>query len=358
MLRIRTVPAVDEFVGAPNDPPDYRHTVASLWKEGDSRPEWCFVVDDGTTRVGRMGVRTSPTTSDPRWLGSLPPLEASVFGLVLPWETDPLGVGRLLLQTAGQQAGSDLPELLEMRINAAVHDAVDARVQFAEAVGIILFQEKEGWEWRDEGRPLKIPERLEWRSVDETGRERYAAVMARSGAGTLDRNDRYYWTGCGPDNWAAQMMEYLQPEDATIWLLGLDGNQAVGYVAVTRDPELVSTISHMGVVPERRGEGFVHDLLAAQAYLNIVQFVDRRLFRMGIVISALMVLLAIAFLVAARRYVAIKDYSSLAYSRVPRRRLGVGGQTAAIGFLSFVMLLSFIPYLGVALASVGVVTPP
>jgi iron(III) transport system permease protein len=97
----------------------------------------------------------------------------------------------------------------------------------------------------------------------------------------------------------------------------------------------------------------VHDLLAAQAYLNIVQFVDRRLFRMGIVISALMVLLAIAFLVAARRYVAIKDYSSLSYSRVARRRLGAAGQTATIGFLSFVMLLSFIPYIGVALASVG-----
>src|SRR5436190_2912176 len=97
----------------------------------------------------------------------------------------------------------------------------------------------------------------------------------------------------------------------------------------------------------------VHDLLAAQAYLNIVQFVDRRLFRMGIVISALMVVLAIAFLVAARRYVAIKDYSSLSYSRVGRRRLGAGGQTVALSFLSLVMLLSFIPYLGVALASVG-----
>src|SRR2546423_15149036 len=97
----------------------------------------------------------------------------------------------------------------------------------------------------------------------------------------------------------------------------------------------------------------VHDLLAAQAYLNIVQFVDRRLFRMGIVISALMVVLAIAFLVAARRYVAIKDYSSLSYSRIGRRRLGAGGQTVALSFLSLVMLLSFIPYLGVALASVG-----
>ena len=97
----------------------------------------------------------------------------------------------------------------------------------------------------------------------------------------------------------------------------------------------------------------VHDLLASQAYLNIVQFVDRRLFRMGIVISALMVALAVVFLIAARRYVAIKDYSSLSYSKVPRRRLSWLGQTGAIGFLSALMLLSFIPYLGVALASVG-----
>src|SRR3972149_37970 len=42
----------------------------------------------------------------------------------------------------------------------------------------------------------------------------------------------------------------------------------------------------------------VQDLLAVQAYLNIVQFVDRRIFRMGIVISALLVLLAIFFVLA------------------------------------------------------------
>ena len=97
----------------------------------------------------------------------------------------------------------------------------------------------------------------------------------------------------------------------------------------------------------------VHDLLASQAYLNIVQFVDRRLFRMGIVISALMVLLAVLFLFAARRYVAIKDYSSLSYSRIARRRLSPGHQVLAVGFLSLVMLASFVPYVGVALASVG-----
>src|SRR5712692_283521 len=97
----------------------------------------------------------------------------------------------------------------------------------------------------------------------------------------------------------------------------------------------------------------VQDLLAPQAYLNIVQFVDRRIFRMGIVISALMVLLAILFLLAARHYVGLKDYSSLAYSRIARRRLSPARQGLAVGFLGLVMLLSFIPYIGVTLASVG-----
>ena len=65
----------------------------------------------------------------------------------------------------------------------------------------------------------------------------------------------------------------------------------------------------------------IDDLLASQAYLNIVQFVDRRLFKMGIVISAIMVLLAIVFLIIAKKYVAIKDYSSLSYTKIERKKL-------------------------------------
>src|SRR5258705_5468271 len=97
----------------------------------------------------------------------------------------------------------------------------------------------------------------------------------------------------------------------------------------------------------------VQDLLAPQAYLNIVQFVDKRIFRMGIVISALMVLLAVFFLLAARHYVGLKDYSSLAYSRISRRRLRGLRQALAIAFLAGLLLFSFIPYVGVGLASVG-----
>jgi len=97
----------------------------------------------------------------------------------------------------------------------------------------------------------------------------------------------------------------------------------------------------------------VQDLLAPQAYLNIVQFVDRRIFRMGIVIAALLVVLAIMFVLAARQYVAIKDYSSLAYTRIERRRLGPVKRWLAVGFLALLMLVSFIPQVGVLLAAVG-----
>lgn len=97
----------------------------------------------------------------------------------------------------------------------------------------------------------------------------------------------------------------------------------------------------------------VQDLLAVQAYLNIVQFVDRRIFRMGIVISALLVVLAIVFVLAARHYVAIKDYSSLAYSKVERRRLGPVKRWLAVALLVALMVVSFIPQVGVVLAAVG-----
>jgi iron(III) transport system permease protein len=97
----------------------------------------------------------------------------------------------------------------------------------------------------------------------------------------------------------------------------------------------------------------IDNLLASQAYLNIVQFVDRRLFKMGIVISAIMVILAIVFLIIAKKYVAIKDYSSLSYSKIERKKLSPWGRVGVLVFLIVVLIFAFIPYLGVALDSFG-----
>jgi iron(III) transport system permease protein len=97
----------------------------------------------------------------------------------------------------------------------------------------------------------------------------------------------------------------------------------------------------------------IHDVLAAQAYLNIVQFVDERLFKMGIVISAIMVILAILFLILAKKYVSIKDYSSLAYSKVERRQLSPMANFLVVLFIGIVLMFAFIPYLGIGLDAFG-----
>ncbi len=97
----------------------------------------------------------------------------------------------------------------------------------------------------------------------------------------------------------------------------------------------------------------VQDLLAPQAYLNIVQFVDVRLFKMGIVISAIMVVLAVVFLIAAKKYVAIKDYSSLAYSKVERKQFSRLGDALVIFFITAVLIFAFIPYFGITLDAFG-----
>ena len=97
----------------------------------------------------------------------------------------------------------------------------------------------------------------------------------------------------------------------------------------------------------------VDDLLASQAYLNIVQFVDRRIFKMGIVISAIMVILAIVFVVIAKKYVALKDYSSLSYAQIERQKLSPLSQMGAVTFLTCVLIFAFIPYIGIGLDSFG-----
>jgi RimJ/RimL family protein N-acetyltransferase len=259
MLQVRAARSVDDLSLAGGDD-DLRPFVEEAWADGSSRPGWCFVVERDGEVVGRVGFTLEPSTSDPAWLGTLPPTELHAFGL--RWHGGP-AVGARLLAHAFRELGGLGPAHAEVRVNRRREPAHRDQVAVLASMGE-LFQEKAGFEL--DGTTLAgavLPERLRWADVDEVGVERYATIMGRCGEGTLDRNDAYYWGHCGPDNWGRQMMEYLDPDDADMWLVGFDGDDPVGYVAVASDPELVSTIEHIGVLPEARGRGYVHDLLAA-----------------------------------------------------------------------------------------------
>lgn len=263
MLRVRTVDNIDDFVGAPDDPDDYRDLVGGMWESGASRPEWCFVAEDGPTRVGRIGFRTSPTVSNPAWAGSLPSDELFAYGLELPWDGDFVGPGKRLIAEAAAAISGTVPDLLQVGVNNDFHQRTAERGRFLTAAGMTLFQEKHGFTWDDDGRYLETSGLLGFRTVNDIGLDAYRAVMAPCGAGTLDRNDLYYWTGCGPENWASQMTEFLDEEDADMWLVGFRDDDPVGYIAVSSDEDWGATIAHVGVLPRHRGNGYIRELLVA-----------------------------------------------------------------------------------------------
>ena len=263
MLRVRTTHDAADFVGAPDDPSTYVDQISNEFAEGSSRPDWCFVVEDNAHRVGRIGFRIEPTMSDPAWLGTLPGSELSTFGLHLPWGGDFKTPGRSLFEAAADALTGAVPDLLEIRINNEAHPHHGALRRLLDGRGFDLFAEKQGFTWAGDVSEVEVPARLTFRTVADVGVDEYRQVMGRCGQGTLDRNDRYYWDGCGPENWARQMTEYIADDDRDMWLIGYLGNEPAGYVAVGSNEEWGSTINHIGVVPEHRGNGYIDDLIAA-----------------------------------------------------------------------------------------------
>ncbi|HAI86665.1 MAG TPA: hypothetical protein DCL63_06730 [Firmicutes bacterium] len=93
------------------------------------------------------------------------------------------------------------------------------------------------------------------------------------------------------------------------------------------------------------------NFIAPLAYMDIQQFTDRHLFKMGITVGAVMVVLSIGFLLIAKKYVSLKDYSTLSYKAVERKPLKGKWAALALVFLIVLLFISFIPYAGVAIAS-------
>jgi RimJ/RimL family protein N-acetyltransferase len=262
MLRVRTINDAADFVGASGDPHDYTDQIARLFEDGVSRPAWCFVIEDSRDRVGRIGFRVDPTMSDPAWLGTLPGYELSAFELDLPWTGDFETQGRSLFAAAAASLRG-VPEVLEIRTNNEVHTHHAERRRLLQGLGFELFVEKQGFTWADDGSAITVPGRLTFRTIKEVGVDAFRSLMGQCGDGSLDRNDRYYWDRSGEDNWARQMTEYFADADSSMWLIGYSDDEPVGYVAVASDEDWGSTIIHIGVVPDHRGNGYIDDLIAA-----------------------------------------------------------------------------------------------
>lgn len=251
--------------------------LTELWQSGRSRPQWCFMALQDGRAVGRLVARSLSPANE------VAPDELYLTALVVPWAGHWLEVG-LPLVAGVRGAVEGLGPPVDVRFNVAYHDHIGQRRQLFEAAGFVLFQEKIGFAWRYEG-PASVPSpgsRLRFSSLEEVGPERFAAALASGPEGTLDRNDRYYYRLTGPEGWAREMMGSLGDGDPGLWKLGYDEHsELVGYIMVSLFDEATATIGHIGVVPARRGRGYIDELLAetvrtaaAAGYRSMLSDVD------------------------------------------------------------------------------------
>ena len=260
MLTVRPIAAdeLDWFGAIDPTTPALAVQMRELWDEGSGRPEWTLVAEEGGAPLGRVALFTEP-------LGcGLSMLEGRLAGSWLNWNAPAhREVARALLDAVAELARPVTP-FLERRLNReSDHDVERWRSVLVDA-GFVLFQEKVGFVWTDDGAVLLPAERLGFRSIADVGLDAYAAAMGSVIRGTLDRNDRYYLEACGPDGWGREMVGALEPGGEPGWLLAHEADGALaGYVAVGGFEESVGTIVHIGVAPERRGRGYVDELLRA-----------------------------------------------------------------------------------------------
>lgn len=273
MIALRPIPAADLpwFAALAGEPdPELATTLAAQLADGRTTPERIIVATDPATDrpLGRAAlVVDDPTGPMEAWLSALwvdPGLDPSdrPHRPDRPTDLAAGAVARALVDGL-VAAAADLRVPLDARVNAETHADPTARRALLEAAGFVLFQEKVGLTWVDDGSAIVEPGRLVFRSVADAGHDALAALMARATRGTLDQNDAYFRDLVGPDDWGRIMQGYATPEDDPTWFLAAlpDGRDA-GYVLLSDFGEPgVATISHIGVVPEQRGHGYVLDLL-------------------------------------------------------------------------------------------------
>jgi ribosomal protein S18 acetylase RimI-like enzyme len=173
------------------------------------------------------------------------------------WQPGHLEAARLIVEAAiaAARPGGEV----NAATNAEIHPDPAERIALFESCGFELWQEKEGFWWSNEGQDLPEPDRITVRTLAEAGSRRFAALITACSAGTLDRIDADTRASMGPEAFGAAFLDAYH--DST-WLLAEDATgEAVGFVGIGEFDPGVGSITHIGVLPAQRGNGYVDQLL-------------------------------------------------------------------------------------------------
>jgi ribosomal protein S18 acetylase RimI-like enzyme len=254
-VTVRTISdeELDQFA-APHAGEWVKETLAKFWQEGRSSPGQCFLAEDERGIAGRVAY----------WSQAWNPRALFIFGLHLPWKSNYIEVGRKLFGVSMSQMRARGAKSVTHYFYAEYDGHVEERHRLMQALGFEQTQDKIRYLWTGGSLPADA-DRLVYRNMPEAGEEAFRDAVQGVTVGTLDREDQDRVNRLGHEAAAKEYMHLLEDADDPKhdwWLLGYGPEgKLVGLVVPQPLDDEEGTIGYIGVVPDRRGQGYVMDLL-------------------------------------------------------------------------------------------------
>ncbi|MEM7535007.1 MAG: hypothetical protein AAF639_22720 [Chloroflexota bacterium] len=252
-----------------------RQQIRSLWAAGQSRPEWCFVIEEHGEYVGRVAYVSYDELDAPD------ATEKTVWptALKLPWAENCVEVGVTLLDESLRRLWDQ--GITTARCTIGEHDlTVDEQILIFESAGFHVMQGKTAYTYDLWQEQPALPTGLVFRSLTEVDETAFIDAIQQILVGTLDQADQAKIVAVGLEQVAKDMFETPQGTpwhyEPNWWQLAYQVDNQTGtetLVGVIQPLAFANsldtttgcmtegTIGYIGVVPEQRGKGYINALL-------------------------------------------------------------------------------------------------
>lgn len=239
---------IDKFASLSKDSANYKKTVKSLWDDGLSFPEWCFLFEEEGKTVGRIGY----------WASLDNPMELHIFGLVLPWNDDNCQlIGQKLISESIEKMKKQGVKTVNYQLHSDEGKAFILTKQIVELIGMEEIQAKKRFVLTKNSFQHKDNNRLLYKSLKEVGQSLFIETIEKVTTKTLDR--RLF----GGKEAAKNHFHDLKSLDFSVenWFIAYLRDQIIGLIIPQKLTDDIGAINYIGVIPDERGQGYVIDLL-------------------------------------------------------------------------------------------------
>ncbi len=251
------------------------HELADDLRQGRRRTEWMWIalVDDSV--VARVAWWGNPGDNKPALL--------DILDIADPADPAHRQAARDLLETATRQvigSGAEPPGYIryvppEWRDNEVSRSEVEALIDIAEQTGARVFVERLRYEWRRHT-PIAPPSgRLDFRQPHDD--EEILDLMTAVVPGSLDAHTVLDLKTMTPreaahNHFSGELAQQISTRDH--WRVATDHTGATVGLVTPGHNHYHPVIGYIAVLPEHRGNGYIHDILAAGTRILVDQGVD------------------------------------------------------------------------------------